>query len=71
VKDISDTVEVMTESIYEAIALGLRDMRSKDWVEGLRDQFRVDDSVTEIPVRPCGRLKNSTRGKLRGRAVCY
>ena len=50
-KDISHTVEVTAESLYEAVALGLRAIRGRDWVEGLRDQFKIDVSVSEIPVR--------------------
>jgi hypothetical protein len=48
---VSHTVEVTAESLYEAVALGLRAIRGRDWVEGLRDQFRVDVSVSEVPVR--------------------
>lgn len=50
-EDVSHTVEVTAESLYEAVALGLKAIRGRDWVEGLRDQFRVDVSVSEIPVR--------------------
>ena len=47
---MSHTVEVTAESLYEAVALGLRAIRGRDWVEGLRDQFKVDVTVSEIPV---------------------
>jgi hypothetical protein len=50
-QDVSHTVEVTAESLYEAVALGLRAIRGRDWVEGLRDQFKVDVSVSEILVR--------------------
>jgi hypothetical protein len=50
-QDVSHTVEVTAESLYEAVALGLKAIRGRDWVEVLRDQFKVDVSVSEIPVR--------------------
>jgi hypothetical protein len=50
-QDVSHTIEVTAESLYEAVALGLRAIRGRDWVEGLREQFRVDVSVSEVPVR--------------------
>jgi hypothetical protein len=56
-EDISHTVEVTAESLYEAVALGLRAIRGRDWVEGLRDQFKVDVSVSEIPVRHTVEMK--------------
>lgn len=49
-EDVSHTVEVTAESLYEAVALGLKAVRGKDWVEGLRGQFKVDVSGSEIPV---------------------
>ena len=54
---MSHSVEVTAESLYEAVALGLRAIRGRDWVEGLRDQFRVDVSVSEVPVRHSVELK--------------
>lgn len=62
---MSHTVEVTAESLYEAVALGLRAIRSRDWVEGLRDQFSVDVSVSEIPVRHSVEVKefNSWLGR--------
>jgi hypothetical protein len=56
-QDISHTVEVTAESLYEAVALGLRAIRGRDWVEGLREQFKVDVSVSEIPVRHSVEMK--------------
>lgn len=56
-EDVSHTVEVTAESLYEAVALGLRAIRGKDWVEGLRDQFKVDVCVSEIPVRHSVEIK--------------
>jgi hypothetical protein len=56
-QDISHTVEVTAESLYEAVALGLTAIRSGDWVEGLRDQFKVKVSVSEIPVRHSVEIK--------------
>jgi hypothetical protein len=50
-QDVSHTVEVTAESLYEAVALGLKAIRGRDWVEGLPDQFKVGVSVSEIPVR--------------------
>ena len=50
-QDVSHSVSVTAESLYEAVALGLKAIRGRDWVEGLRDQFKVDVSVSEISVR--------------------
>ncbi len=56
-QDVSHTVDVTAESLYEAVALGLQAIRGRDWVEGLRDQFKVDVSVSEIPVRHSVEMK--------------
>lgn len=57
-EDVSHTVVVTAESLYEAVALGLRAIHGKNWVEGLRDEHgRVDVSVTEIPVRHTVEMK--------------
>jgi hypothetical protein len=56
-QDVSHTVEVTAESLYEAVALGLKAIRGGDWVEGLREQFKVDVSVSEIPVRHSVEIK--------------
>jgi hypothetical protein len=56
-QDVSHTVEVTAESLYEAVALGLKAISGRDWVEGLRDQFKVDVSVSEIPVRHSVEMK--------------
>lgn len=56
-EDVSHTVEVTAESLYEAVALGLKAVRGSDWVEGLRDQFKVEVSVTDIPVRHSVEIK--------------
>src|ERR1039458_9725107 len=56
-EDVSHTVEVTAESLYEAVALGLSAIRGRDWVEGLRDQFKVDVSVSEIPVHHSVEMK--------------
>jgi hypothetical protein len=50
-EDVSHTVEVTAESLYEAVALGLRAIRGREWVEGLCERFKVGVSVSEIPVR--------------------
>ena len=54
---MSHTAEVTAESLYEAVALGLKAIRGKDWVEGLREQFKVDVSVSDIPVRHTVEMK--------------
>ena len=54
---MSHTVEVTAESLYEAVALGLRAMRGRDWVERLRDQFKVFVAAREIPVRHTEEMK--------------
>jgi hypothetical protein len=57
-QDISHTVVVTAESLYEAVALGLKAIRGRDWVEGLRDEHgKVDVAVTEIPVRHSVEMK--------------
>jgi hypothetical protein len=51
-RDVSHTVVVTAESLYEAVALGLGAIGGADWVKGLRDeQGKVEVSLTEIPVR--------------------
>jgi phosphoribosylformimino-5-aminoimidazole carboxamide ribonucleotide (ProFAR) isomerase len=55
--EVSHTAEVTAESLYEAVALGLKAIRGKDWVEGLREQFKVDVSVSDIPVRHTVEMK--------------
>ncbi len=59
-KDVSHTVAVTAESLYEAVALGLKAIRGRDWVEGLCEQFKVDVSVSEIPVRHSVEMKEFT-----------
>ena len=54
---MSHTVEVTAESLYEAAALGLRAILSRDWVEGLRDQFKVDVCVSEVLERHSVEMK--------------
>ena len=55
---MSHTVEVTAESLYEAVALGLKAIRGRNWAEGLRDEYgKVDVSVTEIPVRHTVEMK--------------
>ena len=57
-QDVSHTVVVTAESLYEAVALGLKAIRGANWVEGLRDEYgKVDVSVTEIPVRHTVEMK--------------
>src|ERR1035441_10347603 len=56
-EDVSHTVDVTAESLYEAVALGLKVIRARDWVEGLREQFKVEISVSEIPVRHSVEMK--------------
>lgn len=57
-QDVSHTVSVTAESLYEAVALGLRAIRGATWVEALRDEHgRVDIAVTEIPVRHTVEMK--------------
>ena len=57
-QDVSHTVVVTAESLYEAVALGLNAIRGGNWVEGLHDEYgEVDVSVTEIPVRHSVEMK--------------
>lgn len=56
--EVSHTVIVSAESLYEAVALGLAAIRGKDWVETLRHEYgTVDVSVSEIPVRHTVEMK--------------
>jgi hypothetical protein len=51
-QDIAHTVEVTAESLYGAVALGLKALRGKQWVEGIREEHGfVQVSVVEIPVK--------------------
>jgi hypothetical protein len=46
VEGISHTVEVSAESLYEAAALALRELRQEPWVAALPPHARFDISVT-------------------------
>jgi hypothetical protein len=56
---VSHTVVVTAETLYEAVALGVASIRSKDWVGGLDQVFScVEVSVSEIPTKHTVRLKD-------------
>lgn len=56
--EVSHTVVVSAESLYEAVALGLAAIRGKDWVETLRHEYgTVDVAVSETPVRHTVEMK--------------
>jgi hypothetical protein len=60
-EDITHSVEVSAETLFEAIALGLAAIRGKDWVEPLREEYGVVHvSVSEIPVRHTVQMKEFT-----------
>jgi hypothetical protein len=57
-QDITHTVEVSAETLFEAVALGLAAIRGKDWVEPLREEYGVVHvAVTEIPVKHTVQMK--------------
>lgn len=47
---IEHTAEVTAESLYEAIALGLKAIRASDWVEGIATNFAIRVLVRDTPV---------------------
>ena len=59
---VSHTVEVTASTLYEAVALGLKAIRSHDWVEGMvPERFAtVRVSVTEVPVEHTVKLRDFT-----------
>jgi hypothetical protein len=58
---VSHTVEVTASTLYEAVALGLKAIRSHDWVEGIPERFAtVRVSVTDIPVEHTVKLRDFT-----------
>ena len=57
-QDVSHSVVVTAESLYEAVALGLKAIRGGSWVDGLRDEYgKVDVSVSEVPVHHTVEIK--------------
>jgi hypothetical protein len=57
--DISHTVDVTAETLFEAVALGLAAIRGRDWVDELREEHGiVDVTVTEIPVKHTVQMKD-------------
>jgi len=58
---VSHTVGVTASTLYEAVALGLKAIRSHNWVEGISEQFgTVRVSVTDIPVEHTVKLRDFT-----------
>jgi hypothetical protein len=47
---IEHTAEVTADSLYEAIALGLRAIRESSWVEGIAQNFAIRVLVRDTPV---------------------
>jgi hypothetical protein len=47
---IEHTAEVTAESLYEAIALGLKAIRESSWVEGIAANFAIRVLVRDTPV---------------------
>jgi phosphoribosylformimino-5-aminoimidazole carboxamide ribonucleotide (ProFAR) isomerase len=47
---IEHTAEVTAESLYEAIALGLKAIRESSWVEGIAQNFAIRVLVRDTPV---------------------
>jgi hypothetical protein len=58
-EDISHTVDVTAETLFEAVALGLAAIRGRDWVDELREEHGiVGVDVTEIPVKHTVQMKD-------------
>jgi len=58
---VSHTVGVTASTLYEAVARGLKAIRSHNWVEGISEQFgTVRVSVTDIPVEHTVKLRDFT-----------
>jgi phosphoribosylformimino-5-aminoimidazole carboxamide ribonucleotide (ProFAR) isomerase len=47
---IEHTAEVTADSLYEAIALGLKAIRESSWVEGIAQNFAIRILVRDTPV---------------------
>jgi phosphoribosylformimino-5-aminoimidazole carboxamide ribonucleotide (ProFAR) isomerase len=47
---IEHTAEVTAESLYEAIALGLKAIRESSWVDGIAQNFAIRVLVRDTPV---------------------
>jgi hypothetical protein len=45
------TVEVTAESLYEAAALGLRQLRACEWLEPIGPAARLEVTVKTVPTR--------------------
>jgi hypothetical protein len=56
---VKHTVEVTSESLYEAVALGLMAIRGNDWVMGIAQGLNiVQVSVVDIPIEHSVKLKD-------------
>jgi hypothetical protein len=49
-KGIEHTAEVTADSLYEAIALGLKAIRESSWVEGIAQNFAIRVLARDTPV---------------------
>jgi hypothetical protein len=58
--DVSHTVEVTAETLYEAVAQGLAAIRSNEWVAGIPDS-KVKVSVSDVRVEHEVNLTNFTK----------
>jgi hypothetical protein len=47
---IEHTAEVTAESLYEAVALGLKAIRQSNWVEGIPQNIAIRVLVRDTPV---------------------
>jgi hypothetical protein len=57
-QDIAHTVDVTAETLYEAVALGLKALRGREWVEPIQEQHAVVHvAVTAVPVKTHGPVK--------------
>jgi hypothetical protein len=56
-QDITHSVEVTAETLYEAVALGLKALRGRDWVEPIREGT-VHVAVAEVPVKHTVQLRD-------------
>jgi len=47
---IAHTAEVTAATLYEAVALGLKHLRSSDWIEGIPEGITVNIAVKNVQV---------------------
>jgi hypothetical protein len=64
---VEHTAQITAETLYEAVALALKALQGRDWVEGVPEGMgAVKVSVTDIPVEHTVSMKDFTAWLARG-----